>query len=107
MSSNATPRFATLGTDVHQALRDWQGDSNAPSPLGYLYLFRQAQPIDKPALTAKALVEKLLKQLLPDAALAGSSSVEKMLALLRTRLKLTPHLIVVDPPPSPGGGGRL
>ena len=52
--------------------------------------------VDQPTLTAQALIEKLLQQLLPDTMFAADSSVEKMLATLRARLKTTPHLIVID-----------
>jgi hypothetical protein len=52
--------------------------------------------VEKPTLTAEVLIEKLLQQLLPDLVLASGSSIQKMLAALRTCLKATPHLIVID-----------
>jgi hypothetical protein len=43
MNQQHTLLFATLGPDVRQALKEWHGNSDAPSPLRYLYLFRQVQ----------------------------------------------------------------
>jgi len=49
-----------------------------------------------PALTAETLIEQLLRQLLPDHAPPAGTPVEQNLRLLQTRLKATPHLIVID-----------
>ncbi|NJN83090.1 MAG: AAA family ATPase [Caldilineaceae bacterium] len=54
------------------------------------------QAVEKPTITATMLIEKLLQQLMPDVIFATGAAVEKMLAALRTRLKATPHLIVID-----------
>lgn len=40
MSQLQDPTFPTLVDDVWQALKQWHGEANAPSPLRYLYLFR-------------------------------------------------------------------
>ncbi len=57
---------------------------------------RGLTPRPEPALTAEQLVEKLIEQLLPDTPRPDSFSPQKALALLETRLKQQPHLIVVD-----------
>jgi len=49
-----------------------------------------------PAITAENMVEKLLRQLLPDSPRLDTLSLEAMLTMLQTRLKQQPHLIVVD-----------
>jgi len=54
---------------------------------------RTVQPA---ALTRDALVESLLRQLMPDQPLPLSHTFEQMLAILKTRLKERPHVIVVD-----------
>ncbi|MCB0184447.1 MAG: hypothetical protein KDE31_09285 [Caldilineaceae bacterium] len=41
MTSSEEPQFPTLADDVRAALKQWHGDANAQSPLGYLYLFRK------------------------------------------------------------------
>lgn len=50
----------------------------------------------QPALTVRALVSDVLQQLMPDAANSLMASPEQALAFLRSRLKRTPHLIVID-----------
>lgn len=53
-------------------------------------------PLPTPALTADALVDALCGQLLPEAAnLPRQTTVEKF-QMLRSTLKRTPHLIVID-----------
>ena len=54
------------------------------------------QPVERPALTTEALIEALVAQLLEDAALSASLSVEQGMAALQARLKASPHLIVID-----------
>jgi hypothetical protein len=54
------------------------------------------KPVAVPALTAEDLVEKLAAQLMPAAAPSAPLSFEEALTTLRTRLKQTPHLIVID-----------
>lgn len=54
------------------------------------------QSITKPALTSETLIEKLVRQLMPDVANTASLSGDKAFASLRSRLKQCPHLIVID-----------
>lgn len=51
--------------------------------------------VEQPALTANALIDALADQLMPEAKSTGSDP-ERLLPLLRERLKERPHLIVVD-----------
>lgn len=51
--------------------------------------------VEQPALTADSLIEALVRQLLPELATGNPRPLE-WLASLRTRLKQTPHLIVID-----------
>ena len=51
-------------------------------------------PVDKPALTADALIERLVTQLLPD--LNHEITLAQKLLALQTRLKAIPHVIVID-----------
>ncbi len=51
---------------------------------------------DLPAMTAENMVEKLLAQLLPDPPRLETLSFQAILAMLQTRLRQRPHLIVVD-----------
>jgi len=52
--------------------------------------------VSEPALTAEALVEKLVKQLIPEFVVPNGYPGEKLLRLLQERLKALPHLIVID-----------
>lgn len=52
--------------------------------------------VNQPALTAEALVEKLVRQLMPAFTVPSSYSGEKLLRLLQARLKEIPHLVVID-----------
>ena len=51
--------------------------------------------VAQPALTTVALVEALVQQLMPELLQAHTPS-DELLAMLRTRLQQTPHLIVID-----------
>lgn len=51
---------------------------------------------DRPALSSAALVIALLQQLMPDAAAGVLSMADQALALLKSRLKQAPHLVVID-----------
>ena len=53
-------------------------------------------PVAGAAITAEILIEKLTKQLLPEAAFQVGQAPERLLLLLQTRLKAYPHLVVVD-----------
>lgn len=52
--------------------------------------------IREPALTADALIEKLVKQLLPEFVIPAAYPGDKLLRILQERLKALPHLIVID-----------
>lgn len=54
------------------------------------------KPVAKPALTAEALVDALVKQLLSVEMGASVLSLKQKRAMLRQRLHAQPHLIVVD-----------
>lgn len=54
------------------------------------------QLINRPALTSEALVEHLVLQLIPDFPNLSTLPNKKALEVLRTRLKQSAHLIVVD-----------
>jgi len=54
------------------------------------------RPVDHPALTPDALVDALGRQLLPHVFAGETLSAQERLFRLRTRLKATPHLIVID-----------
>lgn len=57
----------------------------------------EIKPVALPAaLTPEDLVDKLLAQLLPDLPQPETLAVPEARALLQTRLKQTPHLIVID-----------
>ncbi len=53
-------------------------------------------PLPMPALTADALVDALCSQLLPEVATQARLTAREKGELLRSELKRTPHLIVVD-----------
>jgi hypothetical protein len=57
---------------------------------------RGITPLEKPALTADHLVEKLVEQLLTGLPQPDSFSAQEALAMLAARLKQQPHLIVID-----------
>ncbi|MBV7338324.1 AAA family ATPase [Chloroflexi bacterium TSY] len=61
-----------------------------------LHLDGSMEAVQKPALTAQSLVEDLLRQLLPDVLQGSDRSAERLLAILESRLKEKPHLIVID-----------
>ncbi len=54
------------------------------------------EPISKPALASEDLIEKLVTQLIEGDPLPDSFSISKALAILQSRLKQSPHLIVID-----------
>lgn len=63
---------------------------------GILDLGGAIRAVPQPALTVRALVADLLRQLSPEAADSLLATPEQALSFLRSRLKRTPHLIVVD-----------
>jgi len=63
---------------------------------GILDLGGAIRAVPQPALTVRALVADLLRQLAPEAADSLLATPEQALSFLRSRLKRTPHLIVVD-----------
>ena len=63
---------------------------------GILDLGGAIRAIPQPALTVRALVADLLRQLAPEAADSLLATPEMALSFLRSRLKRTPHLIVID-----------
>ncbi len=52
--------------------------------------------VHEPALTADALIEKLVHQLLPEFVIPVAYPGEKLLRVLQDRLKALPHLVVID-----------
>lgn len=63
---------------------------------GILDLGGAIRAVPQPALTMRALVADLLRQLAPEAANSLLAFQEQALSFLRARLKRTPHLIVID-----------
>lgn len=63
---------------------------------GILDLGGAIRAVPQPALTMRALVADLLRQLAPEAADSLLALQEQALSFLRSRLKRTPHLIVID-----------
>ena len=63
---------------------------------GILDLGGAIRAVPQPALTVRALVADLLRQLAPEAADSLLATPEMALSFLRSRLKRTPHLIVID-----------
>jgi hypothetical protein len=63
---------------------------------GILDLGGAIRAVPQPALTVRALVADLLQQLAPGAADSLLATPEQALSFLRSRLKRTPHLIVID-----------
>jgi hypothetical protein len=57
---------------------------------GFLYA------VNQPSLTEEALVEKLLKQFMPEYVAPPGVSGEKLLRQLQSRLNEVPHLVVID-----------
>jgi DNA-binding transcriptional ArsR family regulator len=59
-------------------------------------MFGEIQPIEQPALSSQALIEKLATQLMGNVLISTSYSLERATKALQVRLKEHPHLIIID-----------
>ncbi len=85
---------AVMHTLIEQGAYDEMGWVSARQ--NRLNLGESITSVAQPALTTAALTEALVQQLMPELVDATRQSGDDLLPKLRTRLKQTPHLIVID-----------
>jgi len=85
---------AIMRTLIEQGVYDDMGWVSARQQ--HLNLGGAIVTVARPALTTAALAEALVHQLMPELLHANAQHGDELMAKLRTRLKQTPHLIVID-----------